>query len=89
MRLIASLRERKTPILTIINIREGETLEAVFIDEVKKSCGIAPLTVCAKDNAQRSDFLENLTASLQEILPDDLTTPPLLRDFSCRRLNYY
>jgi len=79
-RLISSLRERKTPVLTVINICNGESLEAGFIADVKEACGTMPLTVCAKDRTQRSDFLEKLTASLQEILPDDLTSPPLLRD---------
>ncbi|MBE6399026.1 MAG: [FeFe] hydrogenase H-cluster maturation GTPase HydF [Lentisphaerae bacterium] len=78
--LAATARERKTPLLPIINLRPNEQVSAQFIAEIKNSCGTPPAVVCATDKTKRSEFLDDLTAALQEILPDDLTTPPLLRD---------
>ena len=76
---VATARELNVPLIAVINIHSAPPAET-FVTMVRERTGHDPLSVCAIDRTQRSDFLNRFTEALQKVLPDELITPPLLRD---------
>lgn len=77
--LTARLRQRRIPFVAVMNRREPRP-EAADAPLPAELAGVPTLTVCAADPAARDGFLDELSAALVRILPEELTAPPLLRD---------
>lgn len=77
--ILKMAKERKVPVVPVINFRE--TLpDDTFVQSVRQQTGVDPLCVCAADNSCRSKFLDRLTVTLLDLLPETLTTPAFLSD---------
>ena len=77
--ILAMAKERKVPLLPVVNIRQEGVAEE-FLMKVRSFTGTEPLKVCAVDTESRSEFLDRFTAALLELLPESLTAPPFLND---------
>ncbi len=77
---ISMAKAGNIPVVPVINVKAGEKISEKFIRKVQDAASVAPLTVNAALKTERSAFLDRLTALLLELLPEALTTPPLLSD---------
>lgn len=77
--LTAMAADRNIPVIPVINIHDAKP-DDDFLLLVEKKCAVPPVSVCAANPEERSDFLEKLTSLLMEKLPDSLIDPPFLND---------
>ncbi len=77
--LLTMAAERKIPVIPVINFHDAAPGKN-FLAMVREKCRTAPLAVCAANQSVRSAFLDDLTASLLEKLPDTRLDPPFLND---------
>ncbi len=78
--VLTEAKQRNIPLLPIINIKGDTAVSENFLQVLRQETQTAPLIVNAANPAVRAVFLDNLTAALLNVLPETLTTPPLLRD---------
>ena len=81
-KLLTLARERKLPVIPVVNQIDTAECEATFLDKLAEKCGNAPITANSLGgDAERNRVLAQLKSALLAAAPEDfLTPPPMLGD---------
>ena len=81
-RLLSAARERKIPVIPVVNKCDCEICRPEFLKTVEERCGTPAVTaVSSGDSAERDRVLNDSKQALLAVAPEDfLVPPPLLGD---------